>query len=78
MVVRRGLLQKAITLSYIQQKKKCSEKYSAQSILEKREHTKKDTIMTYKVNMEDQIYYRLAEARGYNGLDMFGEQKEKL
>jgi len=64
MDVRRELLQKAISLSYVQQKEKCSEKYSAQSIIEKREHTKEDIIMTYKVYMEDQIYYRLAEARG--------------
>jgi len=63
MDVRRGLLQKAITLGYVQQKEKGSEKYSAQFIIEKREHTKENIIMTYKVFMEDQIYYRLAEAR---------------
>jgi hypothetical protein len=78
MDVRRGLLQKVITLSYVQKKEKYSEKCSAQSIIEKREHTKEDTIMTCKIYMEDQIYYRLAEARGYNGLEHVWRAEGKI
>lgn len=31
-----------------------------------------ERILTYKIYMKDQLYYRIAEARGYNGFDTFG------
>jgi hypothetical protein len=39
---------------------------------------KENTIMTYNICMEDLISCHIAEASEMSGLDMFGEQEEKL
>jgi len=44
----------------------------------KRESTKEDTKMTYKICKEDLISCHIAEPGGWSGLEMFGGQWERL